>query len=148
MSLYWGLILSSMFCNFLSCYFIKTFIDSIVMCDRRGGDRSLKKINKNHKWYEKLTQYHYKQYLTDYKKAFDFWFVIKIVHLLFFVILFCCSFMISSTDLNEIFAIVFYCLSSLFCLVMIMQFDINRDTKYDRIRQKKKYDRIRRKKGR
>ena len=130
---YWAIIGCAILINFYSHFLIRMLIESIVRCDRHCGYKSLKRIKLNHMWHERLTQNYYKQYLTNYRKAFKFWFFIKKLHLSILISLLCISLMISYVCMNHVFAITFFVLSSLFAVVVMVQFDTKRRTKYDRI---------------
>ena len=138
--------LLSLLMNLGSIFFIRQMIWSIVWCDKGGKYNHLRKLKENQGFVSKYSMVYLRTYTNDHSKAFDFWLTVKRIQTVF---------CIASVLLSVVFAFVYdsvvvfansYCMvytiiSFLVAICFTLQFDTNRNTKYDRARIRKKNSR-------
>lgn len=129
------------FLSFVCCIIGYTIIDdiiwSIVWCDKGGKYNSLIKLKKK-SLKDILTMKYLEEHITYHKKSFRFWLsirniyaVLEILLLATYLILY---FIDSENSWYNVFMIFVTLQSVISFLFFIFQTDINRNTKYDRIR--------------
>ena len=129
--------------NFVSCFFIRQIIWSIVWCDKGGKYNKLMKLKQGQNIFSRLNMQYLQNFIHQNIKQFDFWINVKRINFAIMIInIFAIlSFTISYRSISKIANV--YCmgyliLSFLIATICAFQFDINRNTKYDRKRISKK----------
>ena len=139
--LIFGLI--SLLMNLGSVFFIRQMIWSIVWCDKGGKYNHLRQLKQGQCFVSKLSMTYLREYANNHRKAFDFWITVKKIHSAFVVIgVFASAVLLILYNTITAFAN-WYCIaltivSFLSTIYFAFQFDINRNTKYDRERAKVK----------
>ena len=125
--------------NFVSCFFIRQMIWSIVWCDKGGKYNKLMKLKQGQNLFSRLNMQYLQNFIHQNIKQFHFWINVKRIHFAIMIInIFAIlSFTISYRSISKIANV--YCmgyliLSFLIATICAFQFDINRSTKYDRKR--------------
>ena len=129
--------------NFVSCFFIRQIIWSIVWCDKGGKYNKLMKLKQGQNIFSRLNMQYLQNFIHQNIKQFHFWINVKRINFAIMIInIFAIlSFTISYRSISKIANV--YCmgyliLSFLIATICTFQFDINRNTKYDRKRNLKK----------
>lgn len=124
--------------NLLNYYMIRDIIWSIVWCDKGGKYNSLKKLKRNKSYFQKISMRYLEEYTDVHRKNYRFWIKFKlgfeIVEFVFLLAYFVCI-MLDNSIYCKILKIVIILQSFLMSVILIMQSDINRNTKYDRLRK-------------
>lgn len=123
-------------------YMIRDIIWSIAWCDRGGKYNAMKKIKQNETVFSKIKMGYLLKYTNIHKREFIFWTKIKLLfeifELIFLVSYIVCMFYKDSLfcDIVKIIVIVqaFICF-----FILVFQSDINRQTKYDRLRRNNRH---------
>lgn len=129
--------------NLYSCYFIREVIWSIVWCEKGGKYRNIRKLKKGQSFISKISMQYLKKYVNNNTKAFNHWICVKNINTVFmlinvFVILILLPYYASLKTFANSYCIVYMVISFVVALCCIIQFDVNRNTKYDRERINKK----------
>ena len=129
--------------DFFTCFFIRQIIWSIVWCDKGGKYNNLMKLKQGQKIFSKLNMKYLQNFIHQNTKQFHFWMNVKHFHFAImainmFVILGFTILYHSVSKIANIYCMVYLILSFLTFGACAFQFDINRNTKYDRKRISKK----------
>lgn len=129
--------------NLVSCYFIREVIWSIVWCDRGGKYRNIRKLKKDQSIISNFSMLYLKKQLNNYIKPFNRWMYVKNIHGFFVAVNIVTTLILlvnydSIKGLSDGYCIVYTILTFIDGLFFSFQFDINRNTKYDRKRMSKK----------
>ena len=126
---------------FVGTFFLRDLLWSIVWCDKKGKNNRLKKLRNNRTFVERMKMNYLSEYVDKRKKAFDFWITIKKIYdtlqFLFLLVYFVFSFLLLKGYDFKFFrySISFIMLqTAVFLFIFMCQTDINKNTKYDRIR--------------
>jgi len=120
-------------------FFIRSLIWSIVWCDRGGKSNKLSRLKRGRTVAEKISMAYLCEYITVHSKEFRFWcrvrrifaitsFAVCLIGILLGV------FYSSAVGFANVFGIGYLALSIVFANVFMWQFDLNRNSKYDRKR--------------
>ena len=123
--------------NFFAYFLIREIIWSIIWCERGKKHKSLRKIKAKYSWVQRLTQQAFVDCVVVHKKSFAFWIFMKRLHVGLFILLLSIGCAINNALWRSIYVYSFLGVSILFGICIVLQFDVNRQTKYDRIRRKK-----------
>ncbi len=129
--------------NLFSCYLIREVIWSIVWCDRGGKYRNIRKLKKDQSIISKFSMLYLKKQLNNYIKPFNRWMYVKNIHGFLVVANIVITLILlvnynSIKGLSDGYCVVYMILTFIDGLFFSFQFDINRNTKYDRKRISKK----------
>ncbi len=123
--------------NAVSYWFIRNMIYTIVWCDQKRRHCSIRAFRKRFSKWQLIRMRCLEQYTNAHRKNFRFWIKIKDCFVIFeacaFVLLVMINFLPTPHPLNYIPKII-VTQSTLITVIMVFQTDINRNTKYDRIR--------------
>ena len=139
--LIFGLI--SLLMNLGSVFFIRQMIWSIVWCDKGGKYNHLRRLKQDQGFVSKLSMTYLMEHTNNHRKSFVFWIAVKKIHFAF-VVMGVLAFAVLLIFYNKVTALAnWYCIaltiaSFLSTICFAFQFDINRNTKYDRERAKVK----------
>ena len=129
--------------DFSVCFFIRQMIWSIVWCDKGGKYNRWMKLKQGQNIFSRLKMKYLQSFLHQNIKPFHFWmnakrihFAIMVIHI--FAVVGFTIFYHSISKIANIYCMGYLILSFLFNVVCVFQFDINRNTKYDRMRISKK----------
>ena len=128
-------------CNISSYYLIRDIIWSIVWCDKDGNSNNLMKLKRNRSFSQKVSMNYLMCHVNDHKNAFVFWIRVKSLFKyseLILGVLYLVCLLLKINLVLEIIMIFILVQSVLISWIIGMQSDINRNTKYDRIRLEKK----------
>ncbi len=122
---------------------IKSYIWSIIWCDKGGKYNSLRRFKRTLSISERLGVKSVIQHLTLYKREYKIWRTIELLFIIISTILMCgyIAIYIFAEDQGVTKDISFYVtlfVSSAFYIFMCLKFDWNRNTKFDRIRMARK----------
>ena len=138
-----GLFFVAFICLIAGYFFINDIIWSIVWCDNGGKYNTLKKLKKGKSIVDILTMKYLEECVTDHKKAFRFWRVIKKIYIILELLLLNTYLLlyVFAKDIiySQIIMIIIVSQSVVCSLVIIFQTDTNRNTKYDRARLDQKH---------
>ena len=134
--------LLSLLMNLGSVFFIRETIWSIVWCDKGGKYNHLRRLKQDQTLMAKWNMAYLRNHTNENTKAFDFWIAIKKIHFIFVMIgILASAALLLLYDTVTVFAncycIAFMIVSFLSAVCFALQFDINRNTKYDRERKTK-----------
>lgn len=137
------LVLTTLLVNCGAFYLIRDVIWSIVWCDKGGKYNALVKVKKGQSIVSKFKMRYLKNYVSSNMQPFLFWLRVMDVHvcvtIMSVIVGIICIFLYRSfTTLADTYCFVYLFLSLLELLCVGFQFDINRDTKYDRQRIEKR----------
>ena len=129
--------------DFASCFFIRDMIWSIVWCDMGGKYNKLMKLKQGQNIFSRLNMQYLQNFTHQNIKQFHFWINVKRIHFAImivniFAILSFTIFYRSISKIANIYCMGYLILSFLIATICAFQFDINRNTKYDRKRISKK----------
>lgn len=114
--------------------FIRRIIWSIARCDINKRTLKSKEI-KNAK---NISMSYLSNYITIYKKQYIFWMKIKRLYAIAELIIFLIYLILPMTNCILRWPFIIYVTqSSILIFIILFQFDLNRETKYDRIRKGK-----------
>lgn len=141
--LFLALSLFNCFVNLFSCYLIRDVMWSIVWCDIGGKYRNIRKLKKGQSIISKFSMLYLKKQLNHYIKPFNRWMYVKNIHGFFVAVNIVTTLILlvnydSIKGLSDGYCIVYMILTFIDGLFFSFQFDINRNTKYDRKRMSKK----------
>ena len=132
------MIMAFFLCNALSDWLIREVILSIVWLENRGKYNKLRRFKEGVGFQQILTMSYLKEHVNTYQKEFSVWYSYKkafaIVSSLLTVILIVVQICFHNEAMLEVINGVVLIPSVIIALVLCLQFDINRNTKYDRIR--------------
>ena len=134
--------LLSLLMNLGSVFFIRQILWSIVWCDKGGKYNHLRQLKKDQNQISKWSMTYLRKHTNKHTEAFDFWITIKRIEFVFFVMCMVLSavltfFYDSITAFANVYCIAYTGISFLSTLCFALQFDTNRNTKYDRKRIKR-----------
>ena len=129
--------------DFASRFFIRQMIWSIVWCDMGGKYNKLMKLKQGQNIFSRLNMQYLQNFTHQNIKQFHFWINVKRIHFAImivniFAILSLTIFYRSISKIANIYCMGYLILSFLIATICAFQFDINRNTKYDRKRISKK----------
>ena len=129
--------------NLVSYYLIRQVIWSIVWCDKGGKYKNIRKLKEGQSIISKFSMLYLKKQVNNNIKAFNRWIYAKNIHSFFVVTNIIVTLVLlvnydSLKDLSNSYCIVYMILSFIDGCFFSLQFDINRNTKYDRNRIFKK----------
>lgn len=118
--------------------FIRHIIWSIVWCEKGGKYNKLSKLKRGIGIIQRITMRYLSPEINHYKRPYLFWMNVKkafiIAESIAISIYILCMFLWQVSIVVEIIMILINAQAFLLVLLMRFQFDINRNTKYDRIR--------------
>ncbi|MBQ2940087.1 MAG: hypothetical protein IJE00_06935 [Clostridia bacterium] len=123
-----------------SWFLIREILWSIVWCEQGGKYRNIRQLKEKATLWNRIRMRYLQQYVSQYKKAFTFWHLFLrmfticesiFIFLYIVLLLFFFDFTIARVIMLVLFGQAF-----LLFLFIAFQFDINRNTKYDRLRKK------------
>lgn len=141
--LFFCIIILALFFNFVSFSFIRHLIWSIAWCDIGGKERRVDKLQRTQNLISRLNMRYLQNYTNKHRQEFLFWITIKSLHNILSFIFIVISVIITMIypmieDFANFYSI-FFCIGSFaLCLILAFQFDINRNTKYDKERKNRK----------
>ena len=129
--------------DFVSCFFIRQMIWSIIWCDKGGKCNKLMKLKQGQNIFSRINMQYLQNFIHQNIKQFHFWINVKRIHFAImivniFAILIFTIFYRSISKIADIYCMGYLILSFLIATICAFQFDINRNTKYDRKRISKK----------
>ena len=131
--------------DFVSCFYIRQVIWSIVWCDEGGKYNKLMKLKQGQNIFSRLNMQYLQNFIHQNIRQFHFWINVKRLHFAImiiniFAILGFTFFYRSISKIANIYCMGYLILSFLTATVCAFQFDTHRNTKYDRkpILKKKK----------
>lgn len=135
--------LSAIFIDFISCFYIRNVIWSIVWCDKGGKYNKLMKLKQGQNIFSRLNMQYLQNFIHQNIKQFHFWINVKRIHFAImiiniFAILVFTIFYRSISKIANIYCMGYLILSFLTATVCAFQFDTHKNTKYDRKRILKK----------
>ena len=135
--MHYGILAGIVLINLFTYFLIRAIIWSIVWCECGKRYRSLRKRKLQYSFFQRMTQQGFGDRITTNQKALAFWLAVKRLHIGSFALLLCIGFIINQFSWQMIYMCSFFGISSLFGIIIMLQFDVNRETKYDRMRRKK-----------
>ena len=121
---------------------IKSYIWSIIWCDKGGKYNSFRRFKRTLSISERLGVKSVIQHISSYKKEYKVWRKLELLFIIISTILMCVYFavymLIEDKNVTKDVAYVTLFVSSAFYIFMRLKFDWNRDTKFDRIRMARK----------
>ena len=135
--MYYGMLAVIVLINLFTYFLIRQIIWSIVRCECGKRYRSLRKRKLQYSFFQRMTQQGFGDRITTNQKALAFWLAVKRLHIGLVALLLCIGFITWCFSWQMIYMCSFFGISSLFGIIIMLQFDVNRDTKYDRMRRKK-----------
>ena len=129
--------------DFVSCFYIRQVIWSIVWCDKGGKYNKLMKLKQGQNIFSRLNMQYLQNFIHQNIKQFHFWINVKRIHFAImiiniFAILVFTIFYRSISKIANIYCMGYLILSFLTAAVCAFQFDTHKNTKYDRKRILKK----------
>ena len=126
----------------LNTYFLlRDMIWSIIWCEIGGKYKKLRKLKKNVKFFDRVKMKYLYAYVKNYQRGYRFWMIVRYLYIFIeFVFAFVCVIFFFIADYVFIKHLIwgFFYQAFVFSLVILFQFDHNRNTKYDRIRENKR----------
>ncbi len=137
------LLILILFINISTFSLIKSYIWSIVWCDKGGKYNSFRRFKRDLCIKERLGIKSVIQHLTLYKREYKIWRTIELSFIIISTILMCgyIAIYIFAEDQGVTKDISFYVtlfVSCVFFIFISLKYDWNRDTKFDRIRMARK----------
>lgn len=121
---------------------IKSYIWSIIWCDKGGKYNSLRRFKRTLSISERLGVKSVIQHISSYKKEYKVWRKLELLFIIISTILVCVYFavymLIEDKNVTKDVAYVTLFVSSAFYIFMCLKYDWNRNTKFDRIRMARK----------
>ncbi len=121
---------------------IKSYIWSIIWCDKGGKYNSLRRFKRTLSISERLGVKSVIQHISSYKKEYKVWRKLELLFIIISTILMCVYFavymLIEDKNVTKDVAYVTLFVSSAFYIFMCLKYDWNRNTKFDRIRMARK----------
>ena len=134
-----GVFLSFLILISFSYSLIREIIWSIVWCEQGGKYRKIKQLKEQERLWERIKMTYLRKYVSQYKKAFNFWHLFLHIFSVCEIILFLAdiSLLIFFPESAIARVVMQLFLGQLFLLFLfiVFQFDIKRNTKYDRLRE-------------
>jgi hypothetical protein len=131
-----------LFINIPTFLLIKSYIWSIIWCDKGGKYNSLRRFKRTLSISERLGVKSVIQHISSYKKEYKVWRKLELLFIIISTILMCVYFavymLIEDKNVTKDVAYVTLFVSSAFYIFMCLKYDWNRDTKFDRIRMARK----------
>lgn len=126
--------------DIINYYSIRRIIWSVVWCDHGGKYRKLKNISKNQPFYNVATMKYLKQYVSEDQKQFDFWINIKRIFVAseFLILIIWFALVLINGFLAKVILIAIFFQAFIIFLLLNIQEDAHRNTKYDNVRLMKK----------
>lgn len=129
--------------DFVSCFYIRQVIWSIVWCDKGGKYNKLMKLKQGQNIFSRLNMQYLQNFIHQNIRQFHFWINVKRLHFAImiiniFAILGFTFFYRSISKIANIYCMGYLILSFLTATVCAFQFDTNKNTKYDRKRISRK----------
>ena len=129
--------------DFVSCFFIRQVIWSIVWCDKGEKYNKLMKLKQGQNIFSRLNMQYLQNFIHQNIRQFHFWINVKRLHFAImiiniFAILGFTFFYRSISKIANIYCMGYLILSFLTATVCAFQFDTNKNTKYDRKRISRK----------
>ena len=129
--------------DFVSCFYIRQVIWSIVWCDKGGKYNKLMKLKQGQNIFSRLNMQYLQNFIHQNIRQFHFWINVKRLHFAImiiniFAILGFTFFYRSISKIANIYCMGYLILSFLTATVCAFQFDTHKNTKYDRKRILKK----------
>ena len=121
--------------------FIRNILWSIVWCDKRGKYNSLRKLKHNQSLFNRINMKYLESYTNNHKNDFKFWVLVKKVYVILGTVLSLLYVIMWGVFPKSIYSgiiiIMIVVAFAVLSMVIVFQTDINRDTKYDKIRKQK-----------
>ena len=139
-----GLILALILTNLANYFQIRKIIFSIAHCDKGGKYSKLIKITQNQSILSKINMKYLFQYTSIHKKQFIFWYRFKLCFVILefiFTLGFIACVIFRNIAFSNLFITITIAQSFGCFFILAIQFDTNRDTKYDSHRLKKRRNR-------
>ena len=131
-----------LFINIPTFLLIKSYIWSIIWCDKGGKYNSLRRFKRTLSISERLGVKSVIQHISSYKKEYKVWRKLELLFIIISTILMCGYFavymLIEDKNVKKDVAYVTLFVSSAFYIFMCLKYDWNRHTKFDRIRMARK----------
>lgn len=131
-----------LFINIPTFLLIKSYIWSIIWCDKGGKYNSLRRFKRTLSISERLGVKSVIQHISSYKKEYKVWRKLELLFIIISTILMCVYFavymLIEDKNVTKDVAYVTLFVSSAFYIFMCLKYDWNRNTKFDRIRMARK----------
>ena len=131
-----------LFINIPTFLLIKSYIWSIIWCDKGGKYNSLRRFKRTLSISERLGVKSVIQHISSYKKEYKVWRKLELLFIIISTILMCVYFavymLIEDKNVTKDVAYVTLFVSSAFYIFMRLKYDWNRNTKFDRIRMARK----------
>lgn len=131
-----------LFINIPTFLLIKSYIWSIIWCDKGGKYNSLRRFKRTLSIRERLGVKSVIQHISSYKKEYKVWRKLELLFIIISTILMCVYFavymLIEDKNVTKDVAYVTLFVSSAFYIFMCLKYDWNRNTKFDRIRMARK----------
>ena len=129
--------------DFVSCFYIRQVIWSIVWCDKGGKYNKLMKLKQGQNIFSRLNMQYLQNFIHQNIRQFHFWINVNRIHFAImiiniFAILGFTFFYRSISKIANIYCMGYLILSFLTATVCAFQFDTHKNTKYDRKRILKK----------
>lgn len=124
-----------------TCFMLREVVWSIIWCEIGGKSKKLRKLKKNVGFFDRVRMKYLYVYVKNYQREYNFWMRVRYIYIFVeFVFAFVCVIFFFIADYVFLKHLIrgFFYQAFVFSLVILFQFDHNRNTKYDRIRENKR----------